>query len=223
MSDEGYGEELGRRLLDAGFSSLTGLLSVEDELLTERGFSEEEIAVIRGALTVEEAGDEDGMEEAADEPQVEETPDNEVEASETVVAEEESQAGGEEILPEEPAAEAEAPLTEDEATAIAELGAGGIGPTAVEEVPFGAEGAMSVKVRRNKERAAAEEAERKRLAKIEDQHAKPYAGGVPFNLGSVDVDFVPEPDPVDESAPADGDEGSGEPEAPEAPLGDGVE
>jgi len=86
-------------------------------------------------------------------------------------------------------------LPEPESAPVEELAGGDIGARPSEDVPpWGTPGAMSIRVRRNKEAAAREEAERKRRAAIEDAHAKDFAG-TGYDLGSVDVDFVPEPDP----------------------------
>jgi hypothetical protein len=87
-----FGEELGEKLIDAGFSSKSSLLNVEDEVLIERGFEAVEITTIREALSVataemeieveeaEEVEEGDGLEEGTDEPEIEEADTEEADA-----------------------------------------------------------------------------------------------------------------------------------------------
>lgn len=181
-----FGEDLGRKLLDAGYSSMSSMDGVSDEdFLAITGVGPAALEKIHEVLTLGLLEADDGMEEETpDEPAVEETVEPEVETTKEVDEPEEEQEVSEGVLPEEPAPPPEeSPVAEVAAVPVAEP----------EEPLWGAEGGMSVRVRRNKERAAKEEAERKRLAAIEDQHAKPEPSIM--DLGSVDVDFVPEPDP----------------------------
>jgi hypothetical protein len=184
-----FGEDLGNKLLDGGYSSLSGMIDATDEdFLAITGIGPAALAKIREALTlvvVEEA--ESGLEEETpDEPEVEEAVGAEVETAEELPEETPDEAVSEEVLPGPPPTEIQAP-PEPEVVGDPMLG----------DVPFGTEGGMSVRVRANKIRAAKEEAERKRRAAIEDQHAVPDDVGV-VDLGSVDVDFVPIPDPPGE-------------------------
>lgn len=196
-----FGDDLGQKLLDGGYSSLSSLvLATDKELLAVEGVGPAALSKILEVISTDlepEVGDgleeepAEGLEvETADEPEVEEAVDGESETAEPVVTEAPDQEVSEEVLPEEPTegvepepAPAPAPAPEP-------------APAPVEEVPFGAPGAMSVRVRRNKERAAKEEEERVRLAAVQDGLSPPEVAEEKFDLGSVDVDFVPEPDPV---------------------------
>lgn len=194
-----FGEELGRKLLDGGYSSLSAVASATDkELLAVAGIGPAGLSKILDVGSVEASEEDEGglEEETPDEPEVEEAVVEEVESDESVeeaetdepvVEEAPVEEVSEEVLPEEPPESVEPEPEPVPAPAP---------PAPVEDVPYGTEGGMSVKVRRNKERAAREEEERKRLAAITDSHAKPEA--VPFELGSVSVDFVPDPDPAPE-------------------------
>lgn len=199
-----FGEDLGNKVLAGGYSSLSSLvLATDKELLAIEGVGPAALSKILEVISTDlEPEAESGLEkesaeglevEAADEPEVEETAGGEDEAVEPVVEEEEVEEVSEEVLPEEPPEGVE-PV-----------------PAPVGEVPFGAPGAMSVRVRRNKERAAREEVERQRVAAIQDGLApepQPKSGQV-FELGSVGVDFVPEgavgiiDDPIEPETPAE--------------------
>jgi len=201
-----FGEDLGQKLLGGGYASMSSLTGATDEqLLAIDGIGPASLEKIREVVTLDmlEEADSGLEEEAADESEVEEAVEPAVEAAEPMAPEEEDTEVSEEVLSDEPPKGVEP----------APVPAGTISPsaTAVDDSPkFGEEGAMSVRVRANKKRAAEEEAERKRVAAIQDAHAKPEA--VPFELGSVDVDFMPEPDPP-----------SPEPEVEAAPEGVVVE
>jgi len=220
-----FGEDLGNKVLAGGYSSLSSLvLATDKELLAIEGVGPAALSKILEVISTDlEPEAESGLEkesaeglevETSDEPEVEETAGGEDEAAEPVVEEEEVEEVSEEVLPEEPpegldVIEGLLPVHEPV-------------PAPVGDSPFGTPGAMSVRVRRNKERAEREEAERKRLAAISDGLApkpQPKSDQV-FELGSVDVDFVPEADPV---VP----EGSfgiiDDPIEPETPAEDAVE
>lgn len=189
-----FGEDIGQKLIDGGYASLSGLAGVtDDELLAITGIGPASVEKIREVISLEPEEESGLEEETPDEPEVEETVDGESEAIEPVVEEEEIEEVSEEVLPEEPAEEVEPESADSEGYGEPEPVPEPL-PAPVDEVPFGAEGAMSVRVRRNKERAAREEAERKRQAAISDSLApepQPKSDQV-FELGSVGVDFVPE-------------------------------
>lgn len=180
-----FGEDLGNKLLDGGYSSLSGMIDATDEdFLAIKGVGPAALAKIREVMSLEVPEVDDGLEEETpDEPEVEEAVGAEVETAEELPEETPDEAISEEVLPSAPPTEIQAPPE-------------AVGDPMLGDVPFGTEGGMSVRVRRNKERAAREEAERKRLAAIQDELNPPgVAGGISMDLGSVDVDFVPEPDP----------------------------
>ena len=197
-----FGPDLGQKLIDGGYASLSSLLSVTDEdLIAIAGIGPASVTKIREAIkgaviiiddlieaeiTVEESSDvveEETVTEAEDAEIVEEVAD--ADAVPEVVEVEESEDTGEEVLeatePEEPELDPE-PEIADPSPMPAPL------PAPVEEPQ------MSVRVRRAKESARKAEEQRQK----EQAHWLPGGGGDDVvarpDLGFVGVDFVPEED-----------------------------
>ncbi len=204
-----FGEDLGNKILDGGFSSLTHLSQATDEeILGISGIGPASLVKIREMLNIIpiEAPEEEvegGLEEETpDAPEVEETVAEEEAAVDEVAPEIEAEV--EEAVVEEGQPEEEAPaglLIIDDPI-----------PAHEDEVKFGEEGAVSVRQRRIMEAAKEREAEEQRQS---DAIRVAETGSI--DLGSVGTDFVPEGDIVEKLSgeePQEEAEGNGDPEAP---------
>lgn len=194
-----FGPDLGQKLIDGGYASLSSLLSATDEdLIAIAGIGPASVTKIREAIkgaviivddlieaeiTVEESSDvveEETVTEPEDAEVVEEVAD--ADAVPEVVEVEESEDTGEEVLEETGSGETE------EETEVADP------PLVPAPLPVPVEEPqMSVRVRRAKESARKAEEQRQK----EQAHWLPGGDGddvVRPDLGSVGVDFVPEED-----------------------------